>query len=492
MRCSDPPLPEGATRAPNGWRARKSPSALAALFVVSCVLALSPSAFSADDAAGTRGTTEQAAASTDDAAPVLPAEPSTAQPPAETGAPVLDPPVFGPSTPRMPPPPTVAAPQLAWAVAASHTLAVRSAGRHGAGLLLADGGYTIVPSSLVEVGWPAEIDTQDGKSTRGFRVLVRGSLTLLRLDPPLPGVEPPPIASFPAPLDAAWILGHGNGSAADATEGVDLLSGWSVLSARVASAPLEVEEGGPTWPSFLLDRPVADGDLGAPVFNDEGHLLGIVVERAAARTRVAASSVILELLSEERPERDLDRASHFTLTGGVAIHAQGAPTLLGGSLLLTGRIAIADVIRLEPWLSLGVAARGPRGEGAAARPSEQGVLLDAGFSFGPRIPVFGGGRRSYLVPSIGAQLSVGRFSHEVHDVVLECPSGQACAARVVDRTNSDGTTAFGFDLGFDIQRGPLRIGYRAFVDPVAPLGSLVHRLVVTVDGLPFPVRHGPS
>ena len=50
----------------------------------------------------------------------------------------------------------------------------------------------------------------------------------------------------------------------------------------------------------------------------------------------------------------------------------------------------------------------------------------------------------------------------------------------------------GIDLGADVQHGPVRFGYRFFVDPAAPAAHSMHRLLITLDGLPLDIAIGDS
>jgi hypothetical protein len=380
-----------------------------------------------------------------------------------------------------------------------------SRGRVGAGLLIGDGTLAVTLLQLVRVGGPVVVLAADGSTTQaGITAFDESSgLALLRLDEPLgsPGPEGsrPTMRSAVPGEPAAW-RGHGGSPGlASYDVGLRALTQFSAVPTRVLAVPpvdLEPDD----LDDLLIDREPGTGDRGAPLYGADGALLGIVdqpVEGGAGRTRVISARRVAELLDQPRLEQRYRKRSHLQFWSGVGVAAHNQPSHLAGTATVGFRIAILDHLRIEPWFETLVGFRAAFSEEddegvlVADRPTDLWWSLEAGLSFGYRIPVANDTSRDYVTPNIGVRLGWNKFQHRVESLASDCTDGPC---RYVVRRTLDQVKQLrpGIDLGFDVRHGRVRIGYRFFLDPAAIQAHSMHRVFVTFDGLPLPIAIGDT
>ena len=112
---------------------------------------------------------------------------------------------------------------------------------------------------------------------------------------------------------------------------------------------------------------------------------------------------------------------------------------------------------------------------------------------GYRIPIFSEGSRNYLVPHVGFRLGWNRFEHRVESIDSLCGKALTSCSHTLERElNRESSFRGGVELGFDLRHGGVRLGYRIFLDPQNLEAHTMHRLLVTFDGIPLPIRIGDS
>lgn len=380
----------------------------------------------------------------------------------------------------------------ATAAAGSPAVRIVASGRVGGGLLLPGGSHVVTLLELVQIGWPARVEASDGTRTRARIVQVDRPLGLAVLE--LDAALPAPIAapSRPARLDeVVRILGHGGTVGLGSDEGA--LRGqlaFSPLSARVAG----VRPPDGDWAAFLIDRPGGDGDRGAPVIGEDGAFLGLLAEPVlggGGRTRVVAAEEVLSVAVAAPLGRPWPRRSHFQGWAGIGIAAHNRPYHLAGSGLVGARVVLFDVLRLEPWFEADLGARG-RTVGVGGRPTDLWWSLETGVSAGGRVPLLRvEGSRDYLVPTAGFRIGWNRFQHRPDTFVADCDDAGCTWARTAGWEQERSVRA-GVEVGVDIRKGPVRVGYRIFIDPAAVTAHAMHRLFVTFDQVLAPLGVGDS
>lgn len=443
---------------------------------------------------------ESGSAPTSSEAPVEPPEEGTSE-----AAPAIDlPPPPPPPDPSFQPAPpnldAIVANARAW------TVRVVASGRVGAGVLIEDGTHVVTLLRTVNVGYPAAVVSGQGHASIARIVAwdrLHG-LAVLQLADPVPAPTPPAFATAaPSVGTPAILVGHG-GSVGLSVEQSEIrsLTTWSPVVGTVVATtdePPEDEVDELGHPDFLIDRLPGEGDAGAPVVDDRGRILGLVrrsVDGGGDRTLVTNPAAIARLIRAPR-ERRYVRPTHLQSLAGGGVAAHNRPSIVGGFARLGLRIAIIDAIKLEPWFEATLGTRAPFSEDTADgetvfRDRDLWWSLDLGLDFGWRVPIPVEGSRDYVVPTVGIRAGWNRFQQRSEDLVAVCPDGAGCrweVQHVVDQVRS---TRVGIDLGADVQHGPVRFGYRFFIDPTAPAAHSMHRLLITLDGLPLNIAIGDS
>ena len=414
--------------------------------------------------------------------------------------------------PPLPPPPDPIAAPTALGLfelveqAAPWTVRVVASGRVGGGVLVEDGTHALTLLRTVNIGYPVAVVSGTGHASVARIVAwdrLHG-LALLELSDPIQGAGAPVFArDVPTIGDGAVLLGHGGsvGLSVEQSEIRDLTT-WSPIAGRVVGVgaePTDEELADLGHPDFMIDRRPGDGDLGAPVLDGQGRVLGLVrrgVEGGGDRTLVTNPRSLADLLVAPR-ERRYVRPTHLQSLAGGGVAAHNRPSIVGGFARIGLRVAIIDAIKLEPWFEAAIGTRAPFSEDqpdgtSVARGRDLWWSLDLGLDLGWRVPIPVEGSRDYVIPTVGVRAGWNRFQQRDEDLVAVCPDGGGCrweTQRTLDQVRS---TRVGIDLGLDVQHGPVRFGYRFFVDPTAPAAHSMHRLFITLDGLPLNIAIGDS
>jgi len=378
---------------------------------------------------------------------------------------------------------------------------VFSGGRVGAGALLPGGQEVLCLLSTVRLGEPIAVRLGGTHSTAARIVASSRQLDLAILaleNHAEPGAARSLSASLPESGDEVRIVGHGGSTRSDDEDlVVSGLASFSSLWARVASA--HGETAGGEAPMFLLDRSAGPEDLGAPVFDGNGEIVGIItelLEDAGGRALALATPAIGAFVAAERSEAKYRRPHHLQSWGGFGIAAHNRPSHLAGLVTLGFRAVLFDRLRIEPWFETVLGTRAPLTEedtSAQSRPRELWWSLETGLHLGYRVPLFGEGGRNYFVPHVGFRLGWNRFQHRTEEITSLCGKGGMNCSHSLERS-IDRELSFrgGFELGADLRHGGIRIGYRLFLDPRNLKAHSMHRLVLTFDGAPLPIRVGDS
>ncbi len=432
-----------------------------------------------------------------------PAAPETPAGPAEVDTPPLPPapePIFAPEALEPLPLPQLVEMTRAW------TVRLVAAGRVGGGVLVEGGTHVLTLLHTVNVGYPVAVVTGEGHGSIARLVAwdrLHG-LALLKLDDPVLEITDPVLAAaVPTQGDAAILVGHG-GSVGLSIEQAEIrdLTTWSPIVGHVAATtadPIEEDIADLGFPDFLIDRRPGDGDSGGPVVDAQGRLLGLVrrpVLGGGDRTLVTNPKALSALLAAPRDRRYV-RPTHLQSLAGGGLAAHNRPSIVGGFLRLGLRVAVIDSIKIEPWFEATIGTRAPFSEEQddgteVYRDRDLWWSLDVGLDLGWRIPIPVEGSRDYIVPTVGLRAGWNRFQSRSEDLVADCAEAGGCRweiEHVVDQVRS---TRVGLDLGADVQHGPVRFGYRFFVDPAAPAAHSMHRLLITLDGLPLNIAIGDS
>lgn len=369
-------------------------------------------------------------------------------------------------------------------------------GRAFAGLLVAEGEYIVTLLEPVRVGFPVRVGLADGSQTRA-RLVAREpemGLALLRMDSPAaPEYAVRPSSRRVARGEEVVIIGHGGTSLVPAwLPELGAMVSFSRLTATVAAVGPEVEEEGP-FPAFLVDRSPGEGDLGAPIFDAYGEMVGLLadlVEGGGGRAVAVSGAAVLALLAQPRLDQPKPRQSHFQSWGGFGLAVHNRPLHFAGAALVGVRIAIIDQIRLEPWfeLDLGVREAVP---GPVPSPQTFWWSLETGLNVGYRLNIFNPRSRDYVVPNVGFRVGWNRFDRWDESLVAECDGAECRWVEDSELLRVESVRP-GIDLGLDVQKGPLRIGYRFFLAPGGVDAWSMHRIFITFDGFPLPMRFGDS
>lgn len=397
------------------------------------------------------------------------------------------------------PEPDAAAPPLQEALRrdpADSVVLLAVPGRTFAGLLVEDGEYIVTLLELVRVGFPVRVGLADGSQTRA-RLIAREpemGLALLRMDnPAAPEYAIEPSTRRVEQGEPVAIIGHGGTSLVPPwLPELGAMVSFSRLAATVAAEGPEVGEEGP-FPGFLVDRNPGEGDLGAPIFDADGEVVGLladVVEDGGGRAFAVSGAAILRLLAQPRLDKPKPRQTHFQSWGGFGLAVHNRPLHLAGSALVGARIAIIDQVRLEPWFELDLGVREAVGE-PVSTPQTFWWSLETGLNLGYRLNIFNPRSRDYVVPNVGLRAGWNRFDHWDESLVADC-DGAECRWTQDSRLAREEGVRAGIDLGLDVQKGPLRIGYRFFLAPSAVDAWSMHRIFITFDGFPLPIRFGDS
>ena len=383
------------------------------------------------------------------------------------------------------------------------TARVTCAGRVGGGLLVDDGKAVITVLEVVRLGYPAQVRLGDGHLTRARIVAVDpvDGLALLELEEPAPGVVTHLRRELPVLQEQVRIVGHGGATGLSDIHQIEReLLTFSLVSARVAADPVVFEDLAPAeqprW--FLIDRGVGEGDGGSPVFDENGRVLGLLmqeVEDGGGRSIAVGAATLDDLIAEPRLEKRWHKRHHLQSWAGLGLVAHNRPSHIAGAILYGFRLVFLDSIRLEPWVEVDLGTRAPRpAEGdLASRPRDFWWSIEAGLSVGYRIPMFVEGGRNYIIPTAGFRIGWNRFQHNVDSLVSSCAEGGGdCGFQIERSVDQERSLRPGIDLGIDVRHGKLRFGYRFFIDPMAVRPHSMHRLVVTFDGLGLPIKVGDS
>lgn len=403
------------------------------------------------------------------------------------------------------PPAAVEPPPVSVDGMASLAARVVCAGRVAAGLLVDDGRAVITMLRAVRLGYAAEVRLGGGHVTSGRIVAVDEDegLALIGLEEPVPGAPGTPFRSGPPLLgDTVAFVGHGGATGlSDADQDLRELLTFSVVWARVAAAPASGAEIAPAGQpgSFLIDRSPGEGDEGSPLFDADGRVAGMLVEAVAdsgGRAVVVSPAVLRDLAAERRMEKRWRRPHHLQSWAGFGIAAHNRPGHLAGTLLYGVRAVFLDSIRLETWLEADLGTRAARvGDPELAdRPRDFWWSIETGLTAGYRIPMFVEGGRNYVVPVAGFRAGWNRFEHQVEQLATTCAEGEAadCGFVVQRYVDQERSMRLGIDVGLDVRHGPVRFGYRFFIDPANVQRHAMHRLLVTFDGGLLPIRLGDS
>lgn len=428
-----------------------------------------------------------------------------------------DAPTDAPADAPIDPPPLPPAPEPTFSAAAKPlaaivdealgwTVRVVAAGRVGGGVVVEDGTHVLTLLHTVNVGYPVAVVTGRGHSSVARLVgwdRLHG-LALLELEKPVLERPGPAFADVvPAVGETAILIGHGGsvGLSIEQTETRDLTS-WSPIVGRIVASTAEpsdeeLEELG--HPDFLVDRRPGDGDAGGPVLDRRGRVIGLVrrpVHGGGDRTLVTNPRATARILAAPRDRRYV-RPSHLQSLAGGGLAAHNRPSIVGGFARFGLRIAVIDSIKLEPWFEAAIGTRAPFTEehddgSSLFRARDLWWSLDVGLDIGWRLPIRVEGSRDYIVPTIGLRAGWNRFQQRSEALVADCPDGGGCRWQAEHSVDQVRSTRVGFDLGADVQHGPVRFGYRFFVDPTAPGAHSMHRLLVSLDGLPLNIAIGDS
>jgi len=378
---------------------------------------------------------------------------------------------------------------------------VFSGGRVGAGLLLPEGGEVLCLLSIVRLGSPIDVRLGSGHSTRGHIVATNTELDLaiIKLETHGPTEQAAQFASSPPEVgDPVRVIGHGGSTRSDDRKlAISGLSSFSSLWARVAAVH---SDDPPSQSSgFLLDRSTGPEDLGAPVFNETGEVIGLltqVLANSGGRALAVAAPRLRAFIDEERLAKPYKRPHHLQGWGGFGVAAHNGPSHLAGLVTLGFRGVFFDRLRLEPWFEADVGTRGPVGaddNGGEARPRDLWWSLETGMHVGYRVPIFSEGARNYFVPLVGFRLGWNRFDHQVETIDSLCGKvAISCTHTLIREINRESSFRAGVELGFDLRHGAVRLGYRVFLDPTNLKAHAMHRVLVTFDGVPLPIRVGDS
>ncbi len=381
---------------------------------------------------------------------------------------------------------------------------VYSTGRVGAGVLVADD-LVVTLHELVRVGGRVVVTSEGGIVSDGDIVAfdAASGLALLALDPPLPVGPVPrsrPVLRAAVTGEPAHWVGHGGSPGlADYDATLRELADFSPRPTRVVAVP-PADLDPDALDDLLIDRAPGDGDRGAPLIGADGALLGIVdqpLEGGGERTRVISARRVAELIDGPRLEKPYRKLSHLQFWSGVGVAAHNRPSHLAGTVSLGMRVAVLDHLRIEPWFEalLGfraaTAEEDDDGNTIDARTTDLWWSIEAGVSFGYRVPIANETSRDYIVPNVGLRVGWNRFQHRDERLASDC-SGEVC--RYVIERSRDQVKELrpGIDLGFDVRHGKVRVGYRFFLAPQAIQAHSMHRVFVTFDGFPLPISIGDS
>lgn len=370
-------------------------------------------------------------------------------------------------------------------------------GRHGAGVLVGNGSAVITLRELVNVGRVVRVTLADGSERRGRIASTDdlGVLALVELTEPGPGSLAAVVGGrMPARGEEVVVIGHGGVTqVAPWKPEVAALVSFSSLRAHVASDPVTVEEEG-QFPGFLIDRVPGEGDLGAPVFSPDGELLGLLSEAitdGAGRGLVVSVSALRELLAEPPDEKPYALRSHFATWSGAGLAVHNRPLHVAGTVSLGARIAILDGLRFEPWFEVDLGLRQPVSEPVPA-PRTFWWSLETGVSVGYRIPIFNARSRDYFVPVVGFRIGWNRFDYKDDALIADCSGDGGCRWTQDETLIREESLRPGVDIGLDLRKGKVRIGYRFFLAPGAVQEQSMHRIFVTFDGFPLNLRFGDA
>ena len=279
------------------------------------------------------------------------------------------------------------------------------------------------------------------------------------------------------------------------------LASFTSIRTRVVALPATEAEPD-ALDDLLVDRSPGTGDRGAPLLGEDGAVVAIVdqaLEEGGGRARAISARRIEELLAAPRLERPYMKRSHLQFWSGTGVAAHNRPSHLAATASIGFRVAVLDHFRIEPWFEALIGFRAASteedededGNVLSSRPTDLWWSLEAGVSFGYRIPVPNETSRDYVIPNVGVRLGWNKFEHRDDALASDCSQGPC--AYVIER-NLDRVKDFrpGIDLGLDVRHGKVRIGYRFFLDPTAVQAHSMHRVFVTFDGIPLPIRIGDS
>lgn len=400
-----------------------------------------------------------------------------------------------PAPARTPPPPL------------RSTARIVASGRVSGAILVDEGRAVVAPLATVQIGWPAYVTLGEGHSTRARIVAVDHyeGLALLELDDAAPQGGAAVFRTSPPDVGEELVI-VGHGGSVGLGEGSLQLRGmltFSPITAKVSALEVGFGEETDLAPGerprrFLVDRAPGSGDEGAPMFDAEGRFAGLLLETVkdgGGRGVAVDAAAVADLVAEPRLQKPYVRAHHLQSWAGIGVAAHNRPSHLGATLSYGLRGVFLDQIRVEPWIEVVLGTRAPFIGDTATRPRDFWWSLETGASFGWRIPMFGEGARNYIVPTLGFRAGWNRFEHKVEELVSDCTDADSASgcAFVIDRSiDQERSFRAGFDLGIDIRHGPVRVGYRFFLDPTAVNAHAMHRLLVTFDGAGIPLRAGDS
>ncbi len=386
---------------------------------------------------------------------------------------------------------------LASAEPVDSAVRVLTHGRNGAGVLVDEGRAVITLRELVNVGRVVRVTLADGTERRG-RIAATADdlgLALVLLTEPAPAsLAAVPSTRMPERGEAVVLAGHGGAAQVPVWKPeVAALVRFSTVHAQVASDPVSMEEEG-EFPAFLVDRLPGAGDLGAPVYDDFGALIGLLAEEVpdgGGRGLVVAGSVLAQLIAEPRRETPYALRSHFQTWSGLGMAVHDRPLHVAGSLVIGARVAILDGLRLEPFFEVDLGLRRPVGD---PEPSPQSFWwsLETGLSVGYRIPIFNPRSRDYFVPVVGFRIGWNRFDHRDDALIADCSGDGGCRWTQDDTVIREESLRPGVDIGVDLRKGKVRIGYRFFLAPTMVQEHSMHRIFVTFDGFPLNLRFGDA
>ena len=378
---------------------------------------------------------------------------------------------------------------------------VASAGRVGAGVLLPGGEEVLCLLSTVQVGDRVAVRLGNGHASKAAITATNRDLGLaiLRLESKAPAEVARNLAETgPKRGDQVRLVGHGGSlSSDDQSLEASSLASFSEIWAHIAAVPA-ANPSGPAA-SFLLDRSAGQQDLGAPVFNSEGEVLGLVVELlddTAGRARALSSAVLREFIASSRSTRPYRRPHHLQSWGGTGFALHNRPSHIAALVTLGFRAVLFDRLRIEPWFEIDLGTRATLTDAETeeiSRPRDFWWSLETGLHVGYRIPLHRDGSRNYFVPLAGFRLGWNRFQHRVEEISALCGKGGVnCEYSLEHSLDRESSFRAGIELGVDLRHNAMRIGYRIFLDPTNLQAHSMHRLVLTFDGVPLPIRIGAS